>query len=65
MAKKIRTAIRDLEHLSFGFRVGYWPCLKGPYVQIVFAGYRLEVWWGLPSYKNDKKSRKKPALSVR
>ena len=57
--KKIRALVKDLEYWSFGFRFGYWPCLKAPYVQIVFAGYRCDLWWGLPSYKHDKKSRKK------
>lgn len=36
--------------LGFGIRIGYWPCLKAPYVQIAFALWRLDLWHGLPSY---------------
>lgn len=36
--------------LAIGLRVGYWPCLRAPYVQVVFACWRIEIWFGLPSY---------------
>jgi hypothetical protein len=36
--------------LALGLRVGYWPCLRGPYVQVVFACWRFEAWFGLPGY---------------
>lgn len=35
---------------SFGARVGYWPCLRAPFVSI-YAGSRVfEVWVGWASY---------------
>ncbi len=36
---------------GFGLRVGYWPCLRGPYLQIALGTRRLDVWHGLPSYR--------------
>ena len=65
--RKFRAQIKDLEYVSFGFRLGYWPCLKAPYLQIVFAGWRCDFWWGLPSYKYGKKEkiRKELTMSVR
>ncbi len=55
---KLRWQIRPLRRspggvpmLAFGVRVGYWPCLKAPFVQVVFAKWRAEVWFGLPTYK--------------
>lgn len=38
--------------LGFGVRIGYWPCLKAPYVQFAVAFWRLDVWHGLPSYRS-------------
>jgi hypothetical protein len=36
-------------HICFGIRVGYWPCLLAPYVQLAFWKWRLDIWHGLPS----------------
>jgi hypothetical protein len=36
--------------LAYGLRLGYWPCLKAPYIQVAFHRWRIEVWLGLPSY---------------
>ncbi len=65
--RKFRAQIKDLEYVSFGVRLGYWPCLKAPYLQIVFAGWRCDFWYGLPSYRYGEKEkiRKKLSLSVR
>jgi hypothetical protein len=40
--------------LGYGVRIGYWPCLRGPYVQLAFHCWRLELWYGLPSYKHEE-----------
>lgn len=40
---------------GYGLRVGYWPCLKAPYVQVALAIWRLDVWHGLPSYRTEEK----------
>ncbi len=61
---KFRYLIKDLEYISFGFRVGYWPCLKAPYIQIVLAGWRCDFWYGLPSYRYGKEDREKFPVSV-
>jgi hypothetical protein len=29
--------------IGYGLRVGYWPCLR--------AHWRIEIWYGLPSYR--------------
>ena len=36
---------------SFGVRVGYWPCLRGPYLELSVNTRRLDIWFGLASYR--------------
>ena len=31
---------------GLGFRVGYWPCVEGPFFQLGFGFKRISVWWG-------------------
>lgn len=38
--------------LSFGVRVGYWPCLKAPFISLACGPISLDFWHGLPSYRN-------------
>lgn len=40
---------------SFGVRVGYWPCLKAPFVSLDIASHRWDIWHGLPSYVAEKR----------
>lgn len=35
--------------LELGARVGYWPCLEGPFFSVAFGYRRLDVWYGLPT----------------
>lgn len=35
--------------VSFGARIGFWPCLGGPFVQVTIATRRYTVWVGRPS----------------
>lgn len=35
--------------LAFGLRVGYWPCLKGPFIALAAGPVSLDVWYGLPA----------------
>lgn len=36
---------------SLGLAFGYWPCLgNAPFVTLWFAHYRLDLWFGTPSY---------------
>lgn len=39
---------------GYGLRVGYWPCLRAPYMQLAFGRRRLDVWFGDPSYKETR-----------
>jgi len=36
---------------AFGARVGWWPCLRAPFISITLGRWVVEVWHGLPSYK--------------
>lgn len=38
--------------IGFGLRLGWWPCLRGPYLQVAFLYWRLDMWHGLPSYRD-------------
>ena len=37
--------------IGYGLKLGYWPCLRAPFIQISFNRWVFEVWYGLPSYK--------------
>jgi hypothetical protein len=39
--------------IGYGLKVGYWPCLLAPYAQIAFHRWRLDIWYGLPSYRDE------------
>lgn len=41
---------------SFGVRVGYWPCLGGPFLAIDVASHRWDLWYGRPSYAGDSRT---------
>lgn len=32
--------------------LGYWPCLKAPFLQLGIGTHLIDVWYGLPSYLN-------------
>lgn len=36
---------------AYGLRVGYWPCLQAPFIELAFHKKRYEVWYGLRSYQ--------------
>jgi hypothetical protein len=56
-ARRLRVMIRPSTHgaagraVGYGLKFGYWPCLRGPFVQIAIHRWVVEVWWGLPSYR--------------
>jgi hypothetical protein len=37
--------------LMLGMRIGYWPCLKAPFVQLTFWCWLFDIWYGEKSYK--------------
>lgn len=36
---------------GFGVRIGYWPCLLAPYLQLTVLFWQIDLWHGTPSYK--------------
>lgn len=36
---------------ALGVRVGFWPCLGGPFAQVAVGSVRVDVWYGRPSYR--------------
>lgn len=36
--------------------VGYWPCLRAPFVQVAVGKHLFELWYGLPSYSSGSAS---------
>jgi hypothetical protein len=38
---------------GYGLRIGYWPCVKGPYLQVAFAIWRADLWHGLAGKRSD------------
>jgi hypothetical protein len=57
-ARRIRLMVRPTPHgeagsaLNYGLRVGYWPCLRAPFIQIAIHKWLVELWFGYPSYKS-------------
>lgn len=47
--KKLESG-EELQVRSFGLQVGWWPCLRGPFISLAVNRRRYEVWFGLPSY---------------
>jgi len=46
---------------EFGLRVGFWPCLKAPFVTVTFWRWRFDMWLGLPSYAARSTRKATPA----
>jgi hypothetical protein len=40
--------------IGYGLKVGYWPCLKAPFVQLALHRWIVDVWFGLPSYRGGR-----------
>lgn len=46
---KLRHHKRSFEGKSawaLGARIGYWPCLKAPFIQISMLFWVIEIWHG-------------------
>lgn len=56
--KKIRLMITAKGYHSLGIGFGYWPCLKGVFLRIFILNRRIDIWYGLESYKNNAEIRK-------
>lgn len=38
---------------GIGGRIGYWPCVQGPFIQFGIGFRRISVWWGT-EYEEDR-----------
>lgn len=38
---------------GFGARIGYWPCLRAPYLTIDYGTRAIDLWVGWRSYLYD------------
>lgn len=43
-------SVGNLTASGYGARVGYWPCLRAPFIEVSIGKHRFAVWYGLPSY---------------
>lgn len=43
---RFHTKTERREVYSFGIRMGYWPCVNGPFVQVSLGNYYRSVWFG-------------------
>lgn len=35
---------------ALGLKVGYWPCLRAPFISLCVGNRIVDLWCGLPSY---------------
>jgi hypothetical protein len=47
-SRHLKVRADGVRSCGFGLQVGYWPCLKAPYVSLVFLFHRHDLWFGLP-----------------
>jgi hypothetical protein len=50
-----RVQVTDRGYFALGFKLGYWPCLSAPFVQLVVLRWRIDFWIGRPSYRADRR----------
>lgn len=53
MARRSRQRADGRYVWNFGLRVGYWPCLRAPFVTIDYGTHALDLWVGWRSYLYD------------
>lgn len=41
--------ITDRHVIAFGVRVGYWPCLRAPFISLSVGTWQFDLWHGLRS----------------
>ena len=58
MGIRLRAALRNTARsedgrsvIRLGVCVGYWPCLRAPFLQVGLGRVTLDIWFGMPSYK--------------
>lgn len=44
---RLRTKVERRIVASIGVRMGYWPCVRGPFVQVNIGRYYRSWWYGL------------------
>lgn len=45
-----RTREDGVRSFRVGLTAGWWPCLRGPFVQFYVGFWVLDFWHGTPSY---------------
>lgn len=45
-ARRNKTSPSGAVAIGFGVRVGYWPCLSAPFLQVEFFRWNVSVWHG-------------------
>lgn len=45
-AKRNKTSPSGSVAVGFGVRVGFWPCLKAPFLQVEVFRWHVSVWHG-------------------
>lgn len=51
--RRSRVSATGKHAFSIGLRLGYWPCLGGPFVALDLGTHRLEAWYGRESYRKE------------
>jgi hypothetical protein len=51
--RRARQSPRGRYALSLGLTVGYYPCLRGPFVKVDLLSHKVTIWHGLPTYRED------------
>lgn len=41
---------RGVPIFAVGLRIGYWPCLRAPFISVSLGFVAVDVWYGLASY---------------
>lgn len=46
--RRLKSAPDGGRQYAVGLRVGYWPCVRGPYAQLALGPWSVSAWFGLP-----------------
>ena len=51
LLRKTNTSPEGKHIIGFGFTVGWWPCLRAPFIRLSAGNFIIEVWYGAASYR--------------
>ncbi len=46
-ARRLKSSPDGRPQYALGLRLGYWPCVGGPYLQVALGPWSVSVWFGL------------------